>query len=71
MSQDEFNMSMRKFLKTVGITSQKEIEEAVRSAQESGSLPSGPVQATVVLTVEALGLTHKVEGQIELPSPDS
>ena len=67
MSDDGFNMSLRKFLKTVGVTSQREIENAVRAAQEKGSLPAGKVHAKVVLSVDALGLTHEIEGDIETP----
>ena len=66
MSEDSFNMSLRKFLKTVGVTSQREIEDAVRAADN----PSGKVTARVVLTVEALGIAHEVEGQIDLPGED-
>jgi len=64
MSEEAFNMSLRKFLKTVGVTSQREIEEAVRGA--SGA-PAGTVTAKVVLTIEALGLSHEVTGEIEMP----
>ncbi len=38
MNEDEFNVSVRKFLKKVGITSQREIEQAVRSAVSGGRL---------------------------------
>ncbi|NNE82253.1 MAG: hypothetical protein HKN18_18435 [Silicimonas sp.] len=64
MSEEEFNMSLRKFLKTVGVTSQREIEEAVRNAEPA---PTGPVTARVVLTVEGLGLTHEITGAIQMP----
>ncbi len=64
MNDDEFNMSMRKFLKQVGVTSQQQIEEAVRDARDAGRLPAGPLQARVVLTVDGLDLTHTVEGKI-------
>lgn len=64
---DGFNMSLRKFLKTVGVTSQREIEEAVRAAREAGELPSGKVTARVVLTIDAVGLEHDVTGEIEMP----
>ena len=57
---DAFNMSMRKFLKQVGVTSQQAIEEAVRDRN-----PSGPLRARVVLTIDELGLTHTVEGEIK------
>ncbi|CUH38994.1 hypothetical protein JSE7799_01713 [Jannaschia seosinensis] len=56
---DEFNMSMRKFLKQVGVTSQQEIEKAAR---ESGH--EGPFHAKVVLTIDGLDLEHVVTGTI-------
>lgn len=63
---DEFNMSMRKFLKQVGVTSQQAIEEAVRKA---GSSAKGKTMtARIVLTVEGLDLHHKVEGKIKGPA---
>lgn len=67
MSDEAFNMSLRKFLKTVGVTSQREIEEAVRAAAETGEEPRGKVTARVVLTIDALGLEHEVSGEIEMP----
>ena len=67
MTDDAFNMSLRKFLKTVGVTSQREIEEAVRAAREAGELPSGTVTARMVLKIVAIGLEHEVSGEIEMP----
>ena len=61
---EDFNMSMRKFLKHVGVTSQQEIEAAVRRAMEEGRLPPGPLTARMVLTVEGLDLEHAIEGRI-------
>ena len=61
---DDFNMSMRKFLKQVGVTSQQEIE---RAARESGR--SGPFEARAVLTIDGLDLEHVVTGTIT-GSPD-
>ena len=60
MDDEAFNMSMRKFLKQVGVTSQQKIEEAVRAAS-----PAGPVRARVVLTLEGLDMEHVVEGEIQ------
>ena len=60
MSDDDFNMSMRKYLKQVGVTSQQAIEEAVRKAGASG-----PFEAKVVLTMPELGLEHVVIGTIK------
>ena len=58
---DDFNMSMRKFLKQVGVTSQQAIEEAVRAADSGGH--SYNVRA--LITIEELGLTHEVTGTIK------
>ena len=65
MSNDDFNMSMRKFLKQVGVTSQQEIEAAIRAARETGDLTGGPVKAKMVLTIEEIGMSHTVEGDIQ------
>lgn len=62
---DSYNMSLRKFLKTVGVTSQQEIEAAVRKAREAGTLPKGPLRARMVLTLDGVDLRHEVTGTIE------
>ena len=59
---EHFNMSMRKFLNQVGVTSQQAIEEAMRSASDT----SGKTYtAKVVLTVEGMDFEHVVTGKIE------
>lgn len=63
MSDDTFNMSMRKFLKQVGVTSQQEIERIVREADLTGR---SNLKVKVVLTAEGTDLNHEVEGQIDL-----
>ncbi len=63
MSEDAFNMSIRKFLKEVGVTSQREIEEAVRKGQIGGKT----LKVRMTLTAEGTGLNHVVTGEIELP----
>ena len=70
MTDDGFNIALRKFLKTVGVTSQQEIEEAVRSAREAGGVPGEAVMAKVVLTIDALNLSHEVTGRIDMPGDD-
>ena len=64
MEEDHFNMSMRKFLKQVGVTSQQEIERVVRDKY----LTRGKLKVKAVLTAEGTDLNHVVEGEIELPS---
>jgi hypothetical protein len=67
MDEDRFNMSIRKFLKVVGVTSQREIENAVRAAVASGKLKGGEkLKAKVTLTLPSAGLTHDIDGEIEL-----
>jgi hypothetical protein len=66
MNEDVFNTSLRKFLKQVGVTSQREIEKAVRDAVAAGRLKGHEkLPAKMVLTVDGL-LTHEVTDEIEL-----
>ena len=57
---DDFNMSMRKFLKQVGVTSQQAIEEALRNADTDGK----SFEVKAVITIDALGMSHEVNGTI-------
>jgi hypothetical protein len=67
MNEEALNMSLRKFLKVVGVTSQQEIEKAIRAAVADGRLKgSKTVEAQMVLTIGKVGLNHKVDGTIEL-----
>ena len=63
MDEQRFNMSMRKFLKEVGVTSQQAIEQVVR---EEGLGGKGKLKLKAVLTAENTGLDHVVEGEIDL-----
>ena len=57
MNEDSFNMSVRQFLKQVGITSQREIEKAVRDAVASGKLKGNEkLPAKMVLTIGGVSL---------------
>jgi hypothetical protein len=67
MNEDIFNTSLRKFLKQVGITSQREIEKAVREAVKAGSLKGHEkLPAKMVLTLGGVNLRHEVDDEIEL-----
>ena len=67
MNEDSFNSSLRGFLKKVGITSQREIEKAVRDAIASGKLKGGEkLPAKMTLTIGGVSLTHDISGEIEL-----
>jgi hypothetical protein len=63
MSDENFNMTMRKFLKQVGVTSQQTIEDAMRKAG-SDVTAGKSFNAKVVLTVDGLDIEHVVTGQI-------
>lgn len=60
---ERFNISMRKYLKEVGVTSQQAIEEMVR---KEGLAGKGTLKVKMVLTAEGTGLRHVVEGEIDL-----
>jgi Family of unknown function (DUF6494) len=62
MDEDRFNMSIRKYLKMVGVTSQREIEAAARQA---GPKPGAKLKAKMVLTMPEIGLKHEIDGEIE------
>jgi hypothetical protein len=67
MNEDVFNESLRRFLKRVGITSQREIEKAVRDAIDSGRLKGNEkLAAKMTLTIDAVGLKHEVTEEIAL-----
>jgi hypothetical protein len=67
MNEDVFNTAIRKFLKEVGVTSQREIEKAVRDGVASGKLKgSETLPVKVTLTLGQTGLTHVVDGEIKL-----
>jgi uncharacterized protein DUF6494 len=63
MDEQRFNMSMRKFLKEVGVTSQQAIEHVVR---EEGLAGKGKLKIKAVLTAKGTGLNHVIEGDIDL-----
>ncbi len=72
IDEDRLNVSIRKFLKAVGITSQREIEKAVRDAADAGSLPDAQqLQAKMTLSVPALGIEHVIEHEIDTGKPDN
>jgi hypothetical protein len=67
MNEDALNTSIRKFLKVVGVTSQREIEKAVREAVASGRLKgSESLPAKVTLTVGGIDLSHTIDATIDL-----
>lgn len=67
MNKDAFNMELRKFLKTVGVTSQREIENAVSRAIETGAIKGDErLKAKMTLEIPALNLNWVVDGEIGL-----
>jgi hypothetical protein len=63
MDQDAFNMSMRKFLKQVGVTAQQQLERVV---EEKGLHGKGKLAVRAVITAKGTDLNHVVEGEIDL-----
>jgi hypothetical protein len=67
MDQETFNLSIRKFLKNVGVNSQREMEQAVRGAMDAGKLKGYemiPVKMT--LEIESLGVKVPFDGELRL-----
>jgi hypothetical protein len=63
MNEEKFNISLRKFLKQVGVTSQREIERVVREENLAGK---GKLKVRMVLTAEGTGLQHVVDDEVDL-----
>lgn len=67
LDEEKFNLEIRKFLKVVGITSQREIESAVREAVVAGRLkPGDAVAARVTLELPELGVRREISEQLDL-----
>ncbi len=67
MNEEAFNMSIRKFLKSVGVRSQSEIERAVAKAIADGTLKSSDgLPARMQLTIDSIGLSITLDGEIRL-----
>ena len=67
MNDETFNLSIRKFLKLVGVSSQREIERAVAKAMEERSIAGTetfPVRVTLVIA--GLGVDTSFDGEIQL-----
>ncbi len=67
MNEEKLNLSVRKFLKNVGITSQRRIEDKVREKIKSSSISSSKkIIISAQLFSEELNLNEKIEGEIEI-----
>lgn len=67
LDEEKFNLEIRKFLKVVGITSQREIEKAVRAAVADGRLgPGSSIAAKVTLELPGLGVEHAITETLKL-----
>ena len=67
MDDEAFNISIRKFLKMVGVSSQREIEHAVERAVASGALAGNEaLAATMTLNIPVLELTVRFDGEVRL-----
>jgi Family of unknown function (DUF6494) len=67
MNEEALNISVRKFLKKLGVTARREIEAAVREAAANGRIKDGAVlPAKAVVTVAGVDLAFEVGGEVEL-----
>lgn len=67
MNEDVFNTSIRRFLKTLGVSAQREIEKAVRQALADGKLKGNEkLSAQAVVSIGTLQFRHEISETIEL-----
>jgi Family of unknown function (DUF6494) len=67
LNEETFNLEIRKFLKQVGVSSQRVIEQAARDAVKAGTLKGDEALMTrVTLTIDSLGVRHTIDGTIRL-----
>lgn len=67
MDEELFNMEIRKYLKKVGVSSQREIEKAVREAIRTGRISGNEtLKARMALTIDSLDLRYEIDGDIAL-----
>lgn len=66
MNDEVLNMSIRKFLKTVGVNSQLAIEKAVRDAAAAGRLKNGPLSTSMTLHIKDLALEVRFDEELRL-----
>jgi Family of unknown function (DUF6494) len=67
MNEESLNNSVRKFLKIVGVTSQREIEKAVRDAVAAGRLKGNEkLPAKMTLSVGRIDLSLVIDGSVDL-----
>ena len=64
IEQEKFNISMRKFLKKVRITSQQKIEEAVKSEIQREKVLNNNIKVSVKLEIKEINLVHIIDGEI-------
>jgi len=67
MNEDSLNMEIRRFLKKVGITSQREIEKEIYNAEKNGILKTlGKIDLEMTLKIKNFNSSHVIEGEITL-----
>jgi Family of unknown function (DUF6494) len=67
MDQETFNLSIRKFLKNVGVNSQREIEQGIQKSMQSGKLKgSETIPVKMTLEIPQLGVKVPFDGEIKL-----
>jgi len=67
MNEDHLNLEIRKFLKKVGITSQREIEKSIYSNEKKGIIKiNDDIDLEVILNIKKLNTSLKIEGKIKI-----
>tara|TARA_Y100000588_G_C14210706_1_gene906551 strand:+ start:654 stop:860 length:207 start_codon:yes stop_codon:yes gene_type:complete len=67
MNEDNLNMEIRKFLKKVGITSQRIIEKEIYKADQNGNIKAGDeIEVEMILSIKSLNTNDKILGNIKI-----
>lgn len=66
VNEERLNIEIRKFLKNVGVTSQREIERAIRAAAEDGRLGQGGINAKMTLEIPELKVVHVIDHHLSV-----
>jgi hypothetical protein len=67
INEDELNISIRKFLKLVGITSQREIENSIRKAVDDGRINGDKtIKAKITLELDGVSEPLKIQGELNV-----
>tara|TARA_B100000029_G_scaffold466600_1_gene502256 strand:- start:1179 stop:1388 length:210 start_codon:yes stop_codon:yes gene_type:complete len=68
MSKEEFTISIRKYLKHLGVTGHQVIEDAMNKSVKTGEIqPGSKISISAEITIDKLNISHKIDGSLTVP----